>query len=228
MMRYILLLIPLMLIGCISLGGQLTENGTQNVSLENQTQNNASTTQQNISQNISQNMTQNITPNASIRFNASGFSFDYPSDMKIETKGAATGGIITLTHMLDGTTGELMALSYVNVTKAYGQNREKIWKSNPTKAAADYLAQDKQSDSMGFFMKASYLGEITTFAIGRDIYAAEMPFSLKLNSGTTYAGYALTFYIPERSLIIDVRIMALDPEKAKMIRDNLLLSLRLE
>ena len=220
-MRFLALLLPLMLLGCITLGERMTNETNQTYNESNQTINGT------INETANQT-NQTVSPSATSRFSASGFGFDYPINMDIDSEETAAGGVFTGVHSIGGRTAETLAVVYVNVTKAYGANREAILLADPTKAASDFLIKDRESDSMGFFMKASYLGDITTFGIRRDVYGAQMPFTLMLNSGTVFSGYAMSLYIPERSIVLNVRIIALDSAKAKQIRDNLLLSLRLE
>jgi len=222
-MRFLALLVPLMLLGCITLGERMTNETNQTYPANESNPAVNGTTNETINQT-----NQTAPPPAHSRFSASGFGFDYPINMDVDSEEASAGGVFTGVHSIDGRTAETLAVVYVNVTKAYGMNREAILLSDPTKAASDFLIQDRESDSMGFFMKASYLGNITTFGIRRDVYAAQMPFTLMLNSGTVFSGYAMSLYIPERSTLLNVRIIALDPAKAKQIRDDLLLSLRLE
>lgn len=190
-----------------------------------------------VASNETSNITQNITQNQSdiynrskdwSRFVSKGFSFEYPADMNLSTIGNDLSGTITGQHLLDDRSSEMLTIRYLNTSWFYGRNKDGEFKSNPTKTAADFLTEDKKNDPTGFFMKASYMGNISTFSIGRDAYIAEMPFTLGMNSGANYTGYAMDIYIPERSLRIDVRITALDPAAAKNIRDNLLLGFRVE
>jgi uncharacterized protein YceK len=237
-MRYMVLIFlvaSLLLSGCAENRGAAgnTSNTTmQGNATQNATQNTSAT------QNASQNLTQNETQNLSVpaynrskdwsRFSSKDFSFEAPASMNMSEVRQGSGGVITGERNLPERTAEILTIRYLNVSWTYSKNRDEELKSNPTKAAADFLAEDKKNDTMGFFMKASSMGDISTFAIGRDVYIAEMPFMLRMNSDANYTGYAMDIYVPERSLRIDVRILALDPATAKSIRDNFLLSFGLE
>jgi len=229
-MFLLVLAVSLLLSGCTADRGT-NGNGTRNMTLNpapNETQN---LTTQNTTQNP-QNETQNQPAyNRSKdwrRFSSEGFSFESPANMNISEARQGSGGIITGEHMLPERTAEILAVRYLNITWVYGTNKDQELKSDPTKAAADFLSEDRKNDTMGFFMKASSMGNISTFAIGRDAYVAQMPFLLTMNSGTSYSGYAMSIFVPERSLRIDVRILALDPAVAKDMEQNFLLSFSLE
>jgi hypothetical protein len=105
-----------------------------------------------------------------------------------------------------------------------------LLKANPTKAASDFLAADKRTDPAGSFLSSAYeTGEITTFSVARDGHVAEAEFKIRFGgSNKSYTGYAMDIYVPERSLLAKVRIIGLDADKATAIRDNFLLSFRME
>jgi hypothetical protein len=131
-------------------------------------------------------------------------------------------------HQLAERTGEVMAVVYLNVSDTYGVNAENEFRALPEIAASGFLERDKANDSAGFLTHAAEVGETYNFAVGRDIFIAEAPFTMRFTSGTAYAGRALSIYVPERSLQVKVRILALDPAVAKQIRDEFLLSFRVE
>lgn len=222
----------ILLSGCISFGERMG-NGTGNDSA-NATIPPAGNVTENQSGNISGNATNQTPPvpppKLYERYMAKGFSFEYPINMTIQESRSSYGGIFTGTHEFDGQTGEIVIVSYVNVTSVYGVNKEAILKAQPTKAASDFLIADKRSDPAGSLLSGAYeVGEIATFGVARDGHAAESPFKIRFGgSNKTYAGYALDIYVPERSLLAKVRIVALDSAKAKAIRDNFLLSFRIE
>jgi hypothetical protein len=224
----------ILLLGCISLGEQMgnstntnatntTEappasgNGTQNQSGTNATQN-------------ATNQTIPEPPKLYERYVAKGFSFEYPINMTTQESRGSYGGIFTGTHEFDGQTGEIILVSYINITSVYGLNKEEILKSNPTKSASDFLIQDKSADQAGSFLNNAYeVGEIGNFGVARDGYVAEAPFLIRFGgSNKTYTGYALDIYVPERSLLAKVRVIALDSDKAEAMYDNFLLSFRIE
>jgi hypothetical protein len=169
----------------------------------------------------------NLTP-AWPRYNASGFSFPYLPSLVMSEERAGPNGLISGQHSLPERTAEIMAVRFIDVNATFGKNRDSEMRPNPTKAASDVLVDDRINDTMGFFMKASYVGNITTYAISREAFVAEMPFKVMLNSGTTYSGYALSVYVPERSLLLDIRLLALDSEIAKNMKEQFLLGFRLE
>jgi hypothetical protein len=159
-------------------------------------------------------------PTAWPRYNTSSFSFPYPPNMTMsETKNGRNGIISGQTELPERTD---IAVKYVDTEATYGKNREGSFQANPTKTASDFLSQDKNSDTMGFFMKADYVGDITTFTLGKEAYCAQLPFHLKLNSGSEYSGYAITIYIPSSSMLVDARIMALNESSAKEMREQFL------
>ncbi|MEW6035392.1 MAG: hypothetical protein AB1529_02150 [Candidatus Micrarchaeota archaeon] len=231
-MRLALLLVPLLLIGCISLGerGTNATNGTDVTPPPPEP--NATTNETN--QTGTQNQTNQTAPPPSYweRYDAGQFSFEYARNMETQESGSPGGyGVFAGTHDLDGQTGELLIVAYVNTSAAFGREDE-IFQDNPTKAASDLLLSDRKSDGNmgGLLSKAQEAGNVSTFSVARDGAVAEMPFRISFgdNSSKTYTGYALSIYVPERSLHVKVRIIALDPGKARELRDNFLLSFRIE
>jgi hypothetical protein len=238
-MRILALLLPfVLLLGCISLGERLNEtNGTGQANTS--TPNASINATQNQTQNISLNATQNLTnqtlpppppPKLYERYMAKGFNFEYPINMAIQESRSGYGGIFTGTHEIGGKTGEILIVSFINTTQVYGANKEALLQDNPTKSASDFLVQDKRSDPAGGLLQEAYqVGNISTYGLARDAYVAEAPFKIRFSgSNVSYSGYALSIYIPERSIHAKVRIVALDPDLASGIRDNLLLSFRIE
>lgn len=226
MRKLIVLLLPLLLLGCISLGSRMAnvsenETGGQEPGAANATP------------PSTPNMT-NLTnqtsppPEPWERYNATGFSFEYPAGMALDTG----LGIFTGTRELQGQpgqTGEIMIVSYLNTTAVYGANRDASFRAAPSQAAADFLAQDRKNDPAGVLQLAYEIGDMATFGIARDAFAAEVPFKVRFSpSGRTYSGYALDVYIPERSLHAKVRILAIDEDRAKDMRDRFLLGFRVE
>ncbi|MCI0503389.1 hypothetical protein L0Y65_01610 [Candidatus Micrarchaeota archaeon] len=232
-LAFIAAFVPLLvLIGCISFGERMG-NGTGNES--------ANTTVPpagNVTENQTGNATQNDTnqtppippPKLYERYMAKGFSFEYPINMSVQESRGSYGGIFTGTHQFDGQTGEMLVVSFVNTTSVFGPNREAILRNNPTKAASDFLQEDEVSDPAGSFLSSAYdVGELSNFGVARDGFVAEAPFKIRFSEGgKSYTGYAMDIYVPERSLLAKVRIIALDSGKAEDIRDNFLLSLRIE
>jgi len=153
--------------------------------------------------------------------------FEYPSDMELESERTGAGGIITATHETPERTGEILAIAYTDIAAAYGPNQALSYSKAPQPVASLLLSEDLESDSMGFLMKASSLGDIRTYSIAKDLLVAEAPFTLMLNTGTIYHGHALSIYAPAKGLHLNIRIIALEQEDADKIKDNLLLTLRL-
>ncbi len=191
------------------------------------------------SANVTENATGNVTLNATnataangtsgyARFTAPSFSFNYPASMAVENATGNASGIFTGRHQLAERTGEVLAVVYLNTSATYGSNADSIFQIDPTLAANGFLEKDKANDSAGFLNNAAGIGETRNFAAGRDVFIAEAPFEMRFTSGTTYSGYALSIYVPARSLQVKVRILALDPDVAKQMRDGFVLSFRVE
>jgi hypothetical protein len=202
-MRMAVLCTLLLLFGCIDLGGE------ENVTEENVT-----------------NLT-NYTPKQNLweRYNATEFSFEYPSNMDVVKSEDTFNG----THSLNGETGEMMVVYYYNTVDTYGPNKDKVMQKNPSVAASDLLSDDLEDDPTLLLDNAEELSNISAYSLSRDTMVAEISFKLRLsNSSPKYDGYALSLYVPERSLHTKVRIIAKDPARSKKIRDNFLLSFRIE
>lgn len=240
-MRKTLLLLPLLLLffGCISLGEQMkNETGQADITppqpnITNMTHDTEAGNQTNITEIKNEtNQTQPpASPKTYERYTARGFSFEYPANMTVQSSNGSVSGIFTGTHELQGgQTGEIMIVTYLDTKATYGANKDEIFRDNPTKAASDLLLADKKNDPAGSLLSKAYeVGEISTFSIARDGYGAEVQFKIKFaDSNKTYTGYAISIYVPERSLQIRMRVIALDSTKAKEIKDNFLLSFRLE
>ncbi len=161
------------------------------------------------------------------RYNASGFSFDYPTDMVVQPSTGAHGGIFTGTHEVGNRTFETMIVTYVDTVYAYGKNKDDQYKLDPSKAASDFIQQDRNQDSASILDRANYTGDITTYSISRDGGAAEVPLKIYFgDSVEAFSGYAIDIYMPERSMLIRTRIIALDPDKADAMKQQFLLSFR--
>ncbi len=228
-----LLLASMLLLGCISFGERMSnETGS------NDTANDTAPVEGNTTQNLSANDTMNDTnqsiqpepPKTTERFVAKGFSFEYPLNMVIQQSNSTQSGVFSGTHNIDGKTGEILLVSYFNTSLVYGGNKEAILQANPTKAASDFLVADKKSDPVGGLLTSAYeVGNITTFGLARDAFAAQAPFRIRFGgSNTSYSGHAISIYIPERSMHVKVRIVALDSNLASTMRDDFLLSFRIE
>lgn len=230
------LLMPLLLAGCISMGGEVLSNGTGS----NVSGNQAAPPEGNASSGAVQNATANDTnvtvtapeppPAVYERQYSRGFSFEYPVNGSVQVSPGSYGGIFTFTHVASGQTAEILMVSNLNTTAVYGQNKDTILRADPTKAASDFLLQDEHDDPLGGLLESAYeVGEVKTFGIARDGFAAQAPFRIRFgNSNKSYSGHAISIYVPERSLHVKARIIALDSEKADSIRDNFLLSFRIE
>ena len=164
------------------------------------------------------------------RYSAMGFSFEHPDKMEVDRSTGNYGGIFSGTYAPEGQTLEMLIVSYIDTKAAYGENVDEIYQGNPTKAASDFLEQDMRDDTAGGILSSAYeAGDISTFTVARDGAAAESSFKLKfLGSDKSYTGYAIDIYVPERSLHIKSRILALDPDRATDLKDSFLLSFRLE
>jgi len=121
-----------------------------------------------------------------------------------------------------------MVVLYFNTSAVYGPNRDKEFRAEPSRATSDFLVMDRINDSAGILSSAYYVGEMRTFAILENAFAAEVPFKTKFNANKTYQGYAIDLYIPERSIHAKVRIFALDQVRVDAMKQQFLLSLRPE
>lgn len=160
-----------------------------------------------------------------VRHNASGFSFEHPISMSIqESEGTFMG-----TRKLDGQVIRLISVVYVNTVKAYGENKAEELGETPSTAASDLLYADMKDDPADILDQAHGLGNVSTYSISRGVYAAEVPFKLDYAyPDVAYTGYALNLFVPERSLHVKARLIAKDPSIAKEMRDNFLLSFRID
>jgi hypothetical protein len=228
-MRLIALLIPLLLFGCITFGERSmngTDNASANVSAPPEPPDNA-TNQTNMT-----NETEPPPPPPKVweRFIGKGFSFEYPLNMDVQQSDGTPGGIFSGTHVFDGQTGEIMVVTFTDTLAVYGANKDGAFKTDPTKAASDFLQQDVKSDPAASMLSGAYeRGGLTTFGIGRDGSGAQMDFRIRFSgSNKSYAGHAADIYVPERSLLVKARVIALDPQLASDIYQNFLLSFRPE
>ncbi|MBU0532750.1 hypothetical protein KKB44_04620 [Candidatus Micrarchaeota archaeon] len=168
-------------------------------------------------QNIT-NQTQNITNQSWERHSTEQFSFEYPKNMIIqETTDTFTGE-----HEINNELGELLIVQYLNTSKEYGVNQNNLFKGIPSQAAIDLLLEDIEDDPL-YVLDNAEVGNITSFSIARDTHVAQVPFRMH-----PHTGYALSLYVPERSLHIKVRVLALNPRLTEDINDHFLLTFRLE
>lgn len=217
-MKQLSVIICMMLMaGCISMGNEaLNESDGAN----------ATPPQQNVTPpaNATGQSNQTVLPEPEWeRFVMHGFSFDYPTEMVL---GAPDGTFFLLNE--DGTvTLARLAVASDNVTKVYGANREAIFLANPGKAPADILVDDQQK---GKLLPGSYaVGDVSTFSISRGVYAAQVQFKLREdNAMSPSTCYAMDIYMPESSLLVRVRICALDQDRAEEMRIRFLESFQPE
>ncbi|MBU0527292.1 MAG: hypothetical protein ABH983_02570 [Candidatus Micrarchaeota archaeon] len=216
-----LLLVGLLLFGCAAPvdRGNVSQNTTSSLQPEDNISEN-----QTIENETVQNQTEQVQ-RPYIRYNASQFSFEYPDNMEVDESTGIFSGI----HNINGQTGELMVVVYYNTKTAFGENQDKIFQENPSAAVSTLLDEDMEDDQAQILHLAQDVGEVSTYSIGRDAEIAEVPIKLKFpDSKVTYQGYAFDLYSPERSLHAKVRILAIDKDLAEDIRDNFLLSFRME
>ncbi len=201
-----LLAFAILLFGCTEVEDRSNETNVSNVT------------------NITNVSNQTAAPSQWVRYNASGFSFEYPKNMDVQE----STGIFSGENQINGQTGELLIVVYYNTVKTYGENKDKIFQANPSLAASELLEDDMESDPAQILDNAKSYGNISTFSLSRDAYVSEIPISTTF-SGTTgkFSGYALSMYAPERSLHVKVRILARDSSKADGIRDNFISSFRI-
>jgi hypothetical protein len=179
--------------------------------------------------NVTEENITNITepeppPKQFERYNAVGFSFEYPINMEVDY----TPGIFTATRKFDGTTAEIMIVTHLDTLNTYGPNKEKIFQAEPTKTSADFLKEDLEDDPTSVLDDAFEIGEISTLSIQRDAYVSDVKFKIKFNEGgRTYTGYALSLYVPERRMHIKERIIEINNDMEEKNRDNFVSSFRI-
>jgi len=216
-MRYVIVLAALLLAsGCISLG-ERTAPADNLSGMESPEENDTGVPEP--------------PPPVENRYQANGFSFTYPAGMDIEeSKGSSSGIFSGSKQLVSGQTGEIFIVTYLDTEAVYGANQDDIFKDDPTKAASDFLQEDMEEDQAGGLLSSAYdVDEQSTFAIARDGAVAEATFKIRFgDSNKSYSGYAMDIYVPERSLHVKMRALALDPQQAESIRDGFLLSFRLE
>jgi hypothetical protein len=181
--------------------------------------------------NVTENITtpanatnQSASPAEWARYNASGFSFEHPLNMDVQE----SAGIFTGDHQVNGQTGELLIVVYYNTLKTYGENRDKVFKENPSVAATELLEDDREDDPAQILDDVDSYGEFSTFSLSRDVYVTEVPITTTFSGASgKFSGYAISMYAPERSLHVKVRVLAKDPAKADDIRDRFISSFRI-
>jgi hypothetical protein len=235
-----LFILLILLSGCLIKSGgteiSTSQNQTNILNQSGNISNNQSSNQSatnapgNVSANQTGNQYDNSTGNLTQggpyqRFYFKDFSFEYPITLSVSNTSTVFAG----EHNLLNSTAEVMVVSVIDTKQAYGIPKDDELKGNPTKAAADFLTSDKKSDPVGLLGNAYEYGSISTFSIGRDAYVAELPFKIHFEGfQSRYVGYALSFYIPERSIQLRVRIVALDPVVGESIRNMFIDTFRME
>lgn len=219
MRKEALFIAALLLLGCISF--DRGQNITNNTSVQPPPPNITNAT------NTTNQTPPPPPPKVYERFNASGFTFDYPINMAIQNTSGAHGGIFSGTHEEGNQTFEIMVVTYVDTVYAYGKNKDDLYKLDPPRAASDFIQQDRNQDGASILDHANWTGPITTYSIARDGGAAEVPLKIYFaDQSQAYSGYAIDIYMPERSTLIRTRIVALDPGKADAMKQQFLLSFR--
>ncbi len=212
-----IMLSALLLLGCITMGNEGNQGGGNDTAQPGQN------TTQPATNGTGQGNQTGPSQQQWVRYNAGDFSFEYPEGM---VTNAITGKFMGASRSGNLTT-ERMMLSSLNTLRTYGANKDEIFKANPGKAASDFLLQDADEDPLGLLDNGQTTGELSTSTIERDVYVSQMPFTLR-SGGVTYSGHAISMFVPARSLYVRARILATDPDRAEAIRDNFILSFRLE
>ena len=216
----ILFLISLLLFGCIIGNGETNQTNDSVQSNDSNFVNDSTVNDTNLTNQTEQNQTKIFE-----RYYTDEFSFEYPANMDLQTSPRVFAG----DHVINGETGEIMVVMFYNISSVYGPNQEKEFMETPSETATDFLYDDIEEDPVQMLDSAEDVGDITEFAIVRDGYVSEVPFKIRFSeTGKRYNGYALSIYVPERSLHIKVRIVALDSKLAENIKDNFILSFRME
>jgi hypothetical protein len=198
--------LAILLFGCTEVTDRSNETNSSNVT------------------NMTNISNQTAAPSEWVRYNASGFSFEHPSNMDVQE----STGIFTGDHQINGQTGELLIVVYYNTVKNYGENRDKVFQENPSVAASELLEEDRKSDPAQILEDVETYGEVTTYSLSRDVYSSEAPISTTFSGSTKkFTGYAISMYAPERTLHLKVRVLARDATKAEDIRDRFISSFRI-
>ena len=126
MRRIVLIFAAVLLLGCISF--DRGQNITNNTSAQPPPPNITNAT------NATNQTPPPPPPKVYERFNASGFSFDYPINMAIQNTSGAHGGIFSGNHDENNQTFEIMVVTYVDTVYAYGKNKDDLYKLDPAPA----------------------------------------------------------------------------------------------
>ncbi|VVC04082.1 Uncharacterised protein [Candidatus Bilamarchaeum dharawalense] len=161
-----------------------------------------------------------------IKYSNDIFSFDYPADMVAKSETGLFSGVRYLPSPYGYQPAETLTIVYTNTSEKYGPNQNSIYLDNPTKTTTDFLLDDRKNDSMTILLRGYELGNVTEFTIAERFYVAQLSFKLS-DFNTVYHGYALSIFIPENSMHLNVRLVALDPNIAYNMKEAILRSLRL-
>lgn len=217
----------LLLFGCLM--GGTEENTTENVTVANDTQDNImvliNASDVNDTINVT-NMTNVTEPEPKWeRYDAGDFSFEYPINM--ETQEA--NGLFTGEHVISTGTGEILVVMFYNTSKVYGENQDKEFRERPSETATDLLMDDMEEDPIQMLDDAYDIGEISEFSIARDAHVSHTTFKIKFgDSDKTYYGHAISIYVPAYSLHIKYRGIALNSQLSDNMKNQFLLSFRLQ
>lgn len=220
-------LLVILAAGCAGKSG--AGNQTNSTQPQGNATANASTNITSVQGNLSNGTTSKTGQEGWPTYSTGQFSFEYLPTLNLSEAKNGDNGIISGSYQLPERTGELMAVRYIDTLETFGKNKDDSFKADPTEAASGFLSADRSNDSMGFINQdgSRVTGNMSTYTLGTEAYVAELPFELVMDPGTVYTGYALSVYDPQRSLWIDVRVLALDSDIAAQMKQNFLLSFRM-
>ncbi len=165
-----------------------------------------------------ENKTENVTvkePPSPQRFTTVDYTFLYPNDMVLQD----SENFFAL-NMLPDKVGESFTLESSSVASLYGPNKEKLFLEDSGEAPVEILGDFTEGKNVTFI-------EYSTFSIDRSTHGAQVTYT-KRQDGFLYNGYLMSLYVPEKSLIINIDIYGIDPRKVRDIRQEFILSFRLE
>jgi hypothetical protein len=222
MRLWIVSIVFILLLGCIITGeeGNVTQNVTQNVTPDGD----------NVTIPVNDTNGTNVTvvappPKAWETYTTEQFSFEYPVNMSTQE----SDGVFAAENVIGGQTFEVLIVMHYNTSKVHGFNQDKEFREAPSQATTTFLMEDMDEDPIHMLDSAEEIGETSEFSIGRDVFVSEVPFKIRFGgSEKKYTGYGLSMYVPERSLHVKMRVIALNSQLAEDMKDQFLLSFRLE
>ncbi len=164
----------------------------------------------------------NVSPTNSSEwsvYSGIGISFEFPSHMTLtQNLQSYNLGKGTASVAGESSGSALLLMVYTNST-IYG-----VSNVNGSDAAFAFLENDRFSDAAGMLNKATNTGEVSNYSLSSGAaFASEIPFSMEVltSAGKSYFdGYAIDIFIPAKSALYRVRILAADKNDALKIKER--------